>query len=603
MSRRLQERDIEELLAALENGDMSDDGLEDENEDEDVFYPNSREILEELTGEDEEAEDEETTSQEVDPHQDSDPVLVEDASQEGSLKFVFDKRRLIWKLEHLTYDDNKIAYEHTACEPDIADLDTPYRCFLHYFSPDFLQKISDETNLYCKQTNPSNPFSITAMEVKKFIGILLFMSVEHFPSVRSYWNEKFGYEPIKKVMPVNRFEMIRSFLHFNNNENHLPPEHPNHDRLYKLRPVIDHLNKKFASVPLDQRVSIDEQMCSTKIGHFLKQYLPNKPHKWGYKLFVLCSLMGYAYRFEVYSGQEDKRSRLSSCPEYVDEPDLGVTNNVVLRLARIIPRMRNHIVFFDNFYTSLPLIYYSSKQGIHCVGTVQQNRLPNCRLPDKKQLMKTSVPRGTYEERVSHHDGVDFSATVWKDNKVVTLLSSYVGSQPEGYNICTCGCIWGVDLMNSYLGRYRIRVKSRKWYLRLFYHLLDLAVINAWILMKKNCIAKGIPKKQLPNLGEFRNELADALCNVGSTNGNKRGRPTNGSLENNLKAKMQKGSTHPLPSKDVRKDGIDHYPVFSSRLRCKIPGCTGTTQWSCTKCNVPLCLNARNNCFITFHTQ
>lgn len=355
-------------------------------------------------------------------------------------------------------------------------------------------------------------------------------------------------------------------------------------------------------------------MCSTKIAHFLKQYLPNKPHKWGYKLFVLCSLMGYAYRFEIYSGQDSKKDKPA------DEPDLGVTNNVVLRLARVIPRMRNHIVFFDNFYTSLPLVYYLAKQGIHCVGTVQQNRLPNCRLPDKKDLLKAAVPRGTHEERTAHFDGVDFSATVWKDNKVVTLLSNYIGSQPMGKVVrydkkqkrkveVPCPKIvqeynmhmGGVDLMDSFLGRYRIRVKSRKWYLRLFYHLLDLAVINSWVLFKKNRIAKGIPKKQLPNLGQFRNELADALCNMGTTNGSKRGRPSNASLDEELQAKKQKGPSHPMPSVDVRKDCIDHWPVFSNRLRCKILNCKGTTQWSCSKCNVPLCLNARNNCFRDFH--
>ncbi|XP_052756520.1 piggyBac transposable element-derived protein 4-like [Galleria mellonella] len=199
--------------------------------------------------------------------------------------------------------------------------------------------------------------------------------------------------------------------------------------------------------------------------------------------------------------------------------------------------MNNHIVFFDNFYTSLPLVNYLNKQGIQCVGTIQQNRLPNCRLPDKKELMKTSIPRGTYEERVSHSDGVDFSATAWKDNKVVTLLSTYVGAEPVGkvsrydkkakqkieipcpkivqeYNMH----MGGVDLMDSFLGRYRIRIKSRKWYLRLFYHLLDLTTINSWVLMKKNLIAKGVSKKQLPNLGEFRNCLADALCNIEGKN-------------------------------------------------------------------------------------
>ncbi|CAH2100889.1 unnamed protein product [Euphydryas editha] len=70
---------------------------------------------------------EETVSQEVDPHQDTDPLLVEDERQEGYSNFVFDKRRLIWKFENVTYDGDKIVYEHMVFDPDISDLDTPYR--------------------------------------------------------------------------------------------------------------------------------------------------------------------------------------------------------------------------------------------------------------------------------------------------------------------------------------------------------------------------------------------------------------------------------------------------------------------------------------------
>lgn len=78
---------------------------------------------------------------------------------------------------------------------------------------------------------------------------------------------------------------------------------------------------------MEQRLSIDEQMCATKVAHFLKQYLPNKPHKWGFKLFVLCSLQGFAYhQFELYAGQD-----LTNKPD--NGPDLGATSNVVRRLA------------------------------------------------------------------------------------------------------------------------------------------------------------------------------------------------------------------------------------------------------------------------------
>ena len=63
--------------------------------------------------------------------------------------------------------------------------------------------------------------------------------------------------------------------------------------------------------------------------------------------------------------------------------------------------------------------------------TVQQNRIPNNKLPEQNFLMKKSVLRGSFEKNsLSVHDGIDSSCVAWKDNKIVTLLSSYAGSLP-----------------------------------------------------------------------------------------------------------------------------------------------------------------------------
>lgn len=53
---------------------------------------------------------------------------------------------------------------------------------------------------------------------------------------------------------------------------------------------------------MEKDLSIDEQLSATKAHSYLKQYLPLKLHKWGYKFFVLCSSKGYSYRFELYTG-------------------------------------------------------------------------------------------------------------------------------------------------------------------------------------------------------------------------------------------------------------------------------------------------------------
>lgn len=609
--------EVEFWLRQLEDGAISEDDLESDGDDLD-FYPTQQDLLDVLESDDDGAAgNNNTQNDEVLP----DPPLIVDNAQPSNSCIIpmqtLDIQRLIWKRQPMIYNENLTTFRGSEDYPEcVMNLQTPFQYFSYFFTEEFLVHIVSETNRYAVQTKPDRPEVITLGKLRKYLGILIYMSVYHYPSIRSYWANKHGFDAIIKAMPVNKFEKIRRVLHFNDNNNHLPIDHPQHDRLHKLRPIIDHLNEKFSSIPLTQRLSIDEQMCSTKMGHFLKQYLPNKPHKWGFKLFVLCSLTGFAYRFIIYSGKE-KEDRLPN------EPDIGVVSHTVIKLARIIPRKCNHIIYHDNFYTSLPLMYYFAKEGIQCVGTVQRNRLgKNCKLPSKQDVMKKQVPRGSYVEFTTHVDGVDIASVSWKDNKQVVLLSTYVGAEPvesiERYDKAekkkiSIDCpkivkeynahMGGVDLMDSFLGRYRIKVKTRKWYMRIFYHLLDVAIINSWVLYKSVETKKGLEPGKLMNLAEFRTELADVLCTYGDVSPPTRGRPSNSSIvAAGPQAKRKKGC-QVLPAVDVRRDNIGHNQVKTeSRMRCMRPGCKLQSFIKCTKCNVFLCSKKGNDCFNLFHT-
>lgn len=618
MSRQLKDYDIEDLLSRLENGDVSEDDediMGDLNEID--YHPDLQEILDELENQDDVEDDDENDASNINegsidrcnspvpgpsnhpPH----PGLL------GVAAWKQRSRELLWKKRHLEFSEDRIAFSgKTDLSPHLTALKTPYQFFSEFINEDILSVIVDQTNLYIVQQNVSNCPPVNATDIRQFLGIIIFMSVYHYPNVRSYWG-KYGFDYIQQTMTVNRFEKIRSVLHFNDNTQHKPVGHPNHDRHHKIRPLMDHLNKLFVSVaPFDQRLSLDEQMCATKVAHFMKQYLPNKPHKWGFKLFVLCSLSGYAYNFEIYSGKQDV-SNLAG------EPDVGVVGNTVIRLCRSIPRNMNHILYFDNFYTSVPILHYLWTQGIYALGTIQRNRLgKNCKLPSVKEMMKDSIARGTYEELVADYEGLDISVTCWKDNKIVTLASTYVGSEPaETINRydkkqkkqITIACprivkdynahMGGVDLMDSFLGRYRIRIKSRKWYIRIFYHLIDMTVINSWVLYKKN--------NPHITLGDFRSELAETLCFYKKYDANKRGRPSSNTLEREVEAKKHRGPTKPIPPKDIRTDGLGHDEKRClSKNRCKLPGCSGFSRTECVKCKVALCHNKNRNCFAQFHS-
>lgn len=83
-------------------------------------------------------------------------------------------------------------------------------------------------------------------------------------------------------------------------------------------------------------------------------------------------------------------------------------------------------------------------------------------------------------------DGIDVSNVIWKDNKVVTLASSFAGELPKAqdrpyivgeYNR-HMGC---VDLINSIMGRYKMLTRSKRWQVWMLYHLLDLTMTNSWL--------------------------------------------------------------------------------------------------------------------------
>ncbi|KAJ8933967.1 hypothetical protein NQ318_009326 [Aromia moschata] len=206
-------------------------------------------------------------------------------------------------------------------------------------------------------------------------------------------------DPSRPVL--TNLRKLDNFFHFNDNTTMLPIEHSDHDRLHKVRPLLTELNKRFSSIPLERHLSIYEQLCSNKSRHFLKQYLPLKPHKWGYKFFVLCGVSGFAYKFEVYSGKENI--------VLPNEPDLGAAANIAVRLCRDIKRNQNYRVFFDNYYSTILLVSYLAQQGILSLGAIRRNRIVDCKLPTEKELKKEE--RGYCTEYIGVHEGVDKRAT------------------------------------------------------------------------------------------------------------------------------------------------------------------------------------------------
>ena len=101
-----------------------------------------------------------------------------------------------------------------------------------------MEQLVSETNRYAAQrlehtfTSPSSKDRwepVTVVELKAFLGCLIFMGLCSLGELKDYWSEELGQERIKTVFSYHRFRDIFRFLHCNDNSAALPKGHESHD--------------------------------------------------------------------------------------------------------------------------------------------------------------------------------------------------------------------------------------------------------------------------------------------------------------------------------------------------------------------------------------
>ncbi|ROL52295.1 Chimeric ERCC6-PGBD3 protein [Anabarilius grahami] len=73
----------------------------------------------------------------------------------------------------------------------------------------------------------------------------------------------------------------------------------------------------------------------------------------------------------------------------------------------------------------------------------------------------------------------------------------------------------GVDMLDAHLARCKFPIRTRRWYMVLFWHFLSVAVINAWLLYQHDCEAQGITGSKVLKLRKFQGLVAQGLVEVG----------------------------------------------------------------------------------------
>ena len=471
----------------------------------------------------------------------------------------------------------------------------PYEVFkkLTQFDEFLSEIVIPQTKLYSQQNG--HVFSTTMEEMKAFFGMQIVMGYHRVPSIRDYWSSEpsLAVPFISNIMPLKRFEELRAFLHFNNNEEMKPRGDPEHDRAFKVRPVLNHFNVSFINgMTATAEQSIDEHMVKFKGHNILKQYVKGKPVQWGFKLWCRCdSKTGYLFQFDLYTGKKS------------DHIEHGLGEGVVLTLTEKLKNLYCQI-FIDNFFNSPQLQFNLLQNGIFSAGTVRINRK---NLPDKAKLPEDKAMKRGEMVCLSSND-VYF--TKWMDNRPVHMVSNFLGTHPvdqvhrkskgnERKVAVDCPAVvrqynkfmGGVDVMDQKKVTYQFDHRSKhKYYLRIVNDLIDIGVVNAEIIFNK-------VSDQADQLDSKSSRIAIANSLIGTYTSRKRAPPL-GVIHSNVpkRAKLLK---------DARAAATHHtMKKVEKRQRCKL--CTSKkiqnrTNNICVECNVHLCFVKGRDCFALYH--
>jgi hypothetical protein len=361
----------------------------------------------------------------------------------------------------------RLRHEQQRLPPDC----TPFQLLQCFLPRPLMHEFAEHTNAAA----PHGWRLTTAAELYAFLGAHLFMGIDRLPRTELYWSQRFGHPLLTSHFSRDRFKQLLRFFRVAAPDDAAAPRDP----LPYIHSLAAKLNASFAAhfIP-SQQLALDEAMAAFKGRSPVKQYIPSKPHKWGYKIYCLSS-EDYLLRFEIYAGAEERSAD-------------GATFDTVMRMTRGYEE-KGHVLYIDNWFTSPAVLDALKQKGIRCCGSVRRNRRG---MPNVPEAEVRALCQGQWIQRQRG----DTSLAVWRDQKVVWLLYNHcspgetasLDRWSEAGNRISIGCpkairdyFYGarsVDVLSQLHYAYAPGRKAMRCWPRLAWWLLDMCIVNAFKL-------------------------------------------------------------------------------------------------------------------------
>ena len=494
--------------------------------------------------------------------------------------------------------------------------------------------LSDSTNAYARSkcrspngnrcTDPTHPdyrkhcrlnswIDTTPGDIRVFVAHILIMGLVKKPDLEKYWNMN-GQTRIPffgKYMSRNRFQSILWNFHVNDDSHNPHRTHPRHDALCKIRPFVEMCERNFLYAYKPSKcLSFDEACCPFKGRLRFKVYNPMKPNRFHIKLYQVSeSSTGYILAFHVYTGKN--LACISTASQPLD-PECTKTTRIVLGLLESSELLdKGHHVYMDNYYTSPELFSELYYRETYACGTVRTNRkgipitVKNAKLKPLESIFLRKGPllclKWCGEKKKSKKKPVTIISTIHSATELLTKKKDPHGNRvPKPVPIYEyTKNMSGVDISDQYMAFHVSLRKSMKWSRKLFFHLLNMLILNSYLLNKK------FGKKKM-NKNDFIEHLANHLLETGSETVTLHPKKTFQNLQTSILPRI---CERHFPKRLSNKNGK------TQALLCKACNFTSTqlskmgyppqrlprktTVYWCEECESPLCVTP---CFELFHT-
>lgn len=428
---------------------------------------------------------------------------------------------------------------------------------------------SIELKNYIIEATCSNEYNFTLYDFDVFLGILILSIFNKRKSQRDYWstNQLLACKPVASAMSRQKFETIKSKIKLSK-----PKDENLDDKAWRVRGPFEIFKNNIRQFGwFSTALSIDEMMIKFHGKTILKQFIKEKPVRFGIKMWAICSANGFLFDCDIYCGKgsniysPDKGAKLSKCA-------LGsriVVQMVHNLLSSVVPRkIPQYHLYFDNFFSNPDLLVHLRKVGLRATGTVRENRIKVNNKIDKR------AKRGSFIVKHERNSGMNYITLM--DSKPVSVLSTIAGVTPlssvkryskeekqkidipfpKAFTLYN-KFMGGVDLYDAHCSNLMPCIRSKKWTWAILMRLVQSSITNATVLRNLVSNEHTIGTKEMAlHIAEYY---------------------------------IEKGTAGDLRLHKIQKVEI--------KKKCSNAKCATRTQQMCTNYNVHQCLT----CFNSFH--